>query len=53
MLSRQEFSGNKTHKLAYPMHARFVRLLIKEWHNHICLRMELYGCQGIYNGAYR
>jgi len=42
--SVKEFAGNKRHRLANPVQARFVRLVIKEWHNHICLRMELYGC---------
>ncbi|KAL9983324.1 hypothetical protein ACROYT_G005476 [Oculina patagonica] len=37
--------GNKRYRLANTVHARFVRVVVKEWTNHICLRMELYGCQ--------
>ena len=28
------------------MRAQFVRIVVKEWYHHICLRMEFYGCQG-------
>ena len=32
--------------LSPPITARFVRLLPVEWHNHISIRMEIYGCAG-------
>ncbi|XP_028516808.1 lactadherin-like [Exaiptasia diaphana] len=44
------FSGNKdrntvvTNKLERPIKSRHIRLIVKEFHNHISLRMELYGC---------
>ena len=28
------------------MRAQFVRIVVKEWYHHICLRVEFYGCQG-------
>ncbi|XP_066019015.1 uncharacterized protein [Pocillopora verrucosa] len=33
-------------KLISPITARYIRLLPVTWHNHISLRMELYGCRG-------
>ncbi|XP_022786019.1 uncharacterized protein LOC111326318 [Stylophora pistillata] len=41
----KELTGNKIHALANTVRAQFVRIVVKEWYNHICLRMELYGCQ--------
>ncbi|XP_073259033.1 uncharacterized protein [Porites lutea] len=46
------FDGNQDsntivyNKLNSPSTVRLVRLLPMEWHNHICLRMEIYGCPG-------
>ena len=34
------------HVLANTVRAQFVRIVVKEWYYHICLRMEFYGCQG-------
>ncbi|XP_022805050.1 uncharacterized protein LOC111342257 [Stylophora pistillata] len=33
-------------KLISPITARYIRLWPATWHNHISLRMELYGCRG-------
>ena len=30
--------------LIKPVEARFIRLNIEEWHGHISMRFELYGC---------
>lgn len=46
VLSIQELTGNKVHVLANTVRAQFVRIVVKEWYHHICLRMEFYGCQG-------
>ena len=29
-----------------PVKARYIRLIPTEWHNHISMRIELYGCLG-------
>ncbi|XP_078375887.1 uncharacterized protein LOC144659348 [Oculina patagonica] len=48
--SAKVFEGNQDsdtivyHQLNPPMEARFIRLLPTAWHNHISMRMELYGC---------
>ena len=45
------FSGNKDrhtvvkHDFSTPVIARYIRLIVKSWYNHICFRMELYGCR--------
>lgn len=45
------FTGNKDrdtvvkHDFHTPMIAKYIRLIAKSWHSHICLRMELYGCR--------
>ncbi|CAH3127335.1 unnamed protein product [Pocillopora meandrina] len=49
--SPKEFQGNSDsetivyHELNPPIEARYVRLRPTAWHNHISLRMELYGCE--------
>ena len=49
----QLFDGNKDRNtivyqtLSQPIRARYVRILPEAWHNHISMRMELYGCSGI------
>lgn len=49
----QVFEGNEDsdtvvfNKLSQPITARYIRLLPIEWHNHISMRIEIYGCPGI------
>ena len=49
----QEFDANQDsdtivyHQLSPPLKARYIRLRPTAWHNHISMRMELYGCEGI------
>lgn len=31
-----------------PFTARFVRIVPVEWHNYISMRLEIYGCPGIF-----
>ncbi|XP_022799212.1 discoidin-1 subunit B/C-like isoform X1 [Stylophora pistillata] len=44
------FTANKDkdtvayHKLNLPMRVRYIRVIPWTWHNHITMRMELYGC---------
>ncbi|PFX33163.1 Neuropilin-2 [Stylophora pistillata] len=51
-MSAKVFQGNQDgdtvvyNKLISPITARYIRLLPVTWHNHISLRMELYGCRG-------
>ena len=33
-------------RLSEPIRTRFVRLLPLEWHKHISMRIEIYGCSG-------
>ena len=33
-------------RLSEPIRTRFVRLLPLEWHKHISMRIEIYGCPG-------
>ncbi|EDO33727.1 predicted protein, partial [Nematostella vectensis] len=46
----KEFQGNTDqstavgHYLPSPVSARYVRFVVKAWHNHISMRVELYGC---------
>ena len=48
----QIFSGNidqfttVTHSLDGVKNAQFVRLEVKSWHQDICMRVELFGCDG-------
>ncbi|KAL9968117.1 hypothetical protein ACROYT_G026449 [Oculina patagonica] len=48
--SAKEFNGNQDsntivyHELLPPIQARYIRLRPSAWHNHISMRMELYGC---------
>ena len=35
-------------KLSQPITASYIRLLPIEWHNHISMRIEIYGCPGIF-----
>ena len=50
----QVFSGNKDavsvryNKLIQPITTHFIRILPQLWHNHITMRVEIYGCQGTY-----
>ena len=52
--SFQVFEGNEDsdtvvlNKLSQPITARYIRLLPIEWHNHISMRIEIYGCPGIF-----
>ena len=47
----QFLSGNwdansvQYHSLKVPFWARYVRIVPTHWYNHICLRVELYGCK--------
>ena len=49
------FDGNDdsdtivVNQVNHPIKARFVRLLPVEWHNHISMRIEIYGCPGIFH----
>ena len=49
-LKFQEYIGNKDQNtlvindLIEPIKAQYVRILPQEWHGHISMRMELYGC---------
>ena len=49
-LQFQEYIGNKDQNtliindLIQPIKAQYVRILPQEWHGHISMRMELYGC---------
>ena len=36
-------------KVNHPIKARFVRLSPVEWHKHISMRVEIYGCPGIFH----
>ncbi|XP_022782671.1 uncharacterized protein LOC111323557 [Stylophora pistillata] len=48
--SPKEFDGNKdsdtivVHELIPPVQAQYIRLTPSDWHNHISMRMEVYGC---------
>ena len=48
----QEFVGNADqdtvvyHKLNHAIRARYIRFRPTAWHNHISMRVELYGCKG-------
>ena len=48
----QAFTGNKDadsvvkNTLTQPLHARYVRILVKTWHGRVAMRIELYGCSG-------
>ena len=56
----QVFYGNQdTDTVVYnvlspPITARYIRVSPVEWHNHISLRMEIYGCFGkvLFNDKY-
>ena len=47
------FEGNKdsnsvfTNRISPPMRARYIRFIPIEWHNHISMRVEIYGCPGV------
>ena len=49
----QVFEGNKdsnsvfTNRLSQPIRARYIRFIPIEWHNHISMRVEIYGCPGV------
>ena len=49
----QVFEGNKdsnsvfTNRLSQPIRARYIRFIPVEWHNHISMRVEIYGCLGV------
>ena len=49
----QVFEGNKdsnsvfTNRLSQPIRARYIRFIPVEWHNHISMRVEIYGCPGV------
>ena len=48
----QEFAGNRDrdsaiyHTLGNAIRARYIRFRPIAWHNHISMRVEVYGCQG-------
>ena len=48
----QVFDGNKDqdtvvyNELNPPITARYIRFRPVDWHGHISMRVELYGCQG-------
>ena len=50
VLFTQEFDGNVdrdtivAHDLNPPIFARCIRFRPKDWHEHISMRVELYGC---------
>ena len=52
-LDSQTFKGNidqntiVKHNLASPFVARWVRFHPTDWHNHVSMRVEIYGCQGM------
>lgn len=52
ILSFKVFTANKDrdtvvyHKLTLPRKVRYIRVIPWTWHNHISMRMELYGCLG-------
>lgn len=52
LFALQVFEGNQDsdtvvyHTLIPPITAQFIRLLPLAWHNHMSLRMEVYGCPG-------
>ena len=49
----QVFEGNKdsnnvfTNRLSQPIKARYILFIPIEWHNHISMRVEIYGCPGV------
>jgi len=49
------FSGNRDrntvveHLLVTAFNARFIRFHPKSWHNHICMRAEVYGCRNVHS----
>jgi len=49
------FSSNRDrntvveHLLVIAFNARFVRFHPKSWHNHICMRAEVYGCRNVHS----
>ena len=51
---RQLFDGNNDRNtivyktLSQPIRARYIRILPEAWHAAIAMRMELYGCSGIF-----
>ena len=50
--NHQVFVGNsdrdtvEKNPVISPVKARYIRLIPTEWHNHISMRIELYGCLG-------
>ena len=54
LCSFQVFDGNEDsdtvvlNKLTQPITARYIRLLPIEWHTHISMRIEIYGCPGMF-----
>ena len=36
----------RSHEVTLPLYARFIRLHAEQWHQLICLRVELVGCKG-------
>ena len=54
-ISCKVFIGNQDsdtvayNTLAPPITARFIRFNPVEWHSHISMRIEIYGCSGILN----
>ncbi|RMX52485.1 hypothetical protein pdam_00013777, partial [Pocillopora damicornis] len=59
-VQNQKFSGNRDQNtlvitdVAQSIKAQYIRILPQEWHGHISLRMELYGCDisGAIDGGY-
>ncbi|KAL9956665.1 hypothetical protein ACROYT_G038180 [Oculina patagonica] len=58
-VQNQEYIGNKDqnslviNEIVQPIKAQYVRILPQEWHRHISMRMELYGCDPrAINGGY-
>ena len=49
---QQVFGGNVDqnivvyHEFSPPIKARYIRIRPMEWHGHISMRVELYGCPG-------
>lgn len=54
----QVFYGNQNSDtvvkniLSPPITARYIRLIPVEWHNHISMRVEIYGCSGRVTSLY-
>lgn len=48
LIGRNEKDYARQLPLKIPITARYIRFLPMEWHNHVSMRIEIYGCPGRY-----